>query len=361
MNSKVIMALAAAAALASCAKNEVAPVSAPEQEISYQTVTGPNTKAATQYSFSEDNVFVSYAYRLDGDKTWSDNKENAEIYIDGVTIGFTPGTGSNPGVWRSIGMDRYYWPDNGSLTFFAWSNNKKKGDAHASELVSGTVSCPKESGITVSGYDARTNLNFDFMVAVPQYDRTKNISSHGYTGVPTVFGHKMCQVKYSVKTNVEYTVTKFWIDKVKFDGICQKGNYSQLDYDAWTPDETSKTAYAYASSNNTAELGQDIYPETTHWDTTTEQYYFIPQQFTSIDQKVRIEYSIQTGVAAPIKYYAEKKLSEIFPQGWEKNKKYTIDIVLGLNEVLWDPAIEDWETGTVSGGDWSLIGGGTAI
>lgn len=360
MNSKVIMALAAAAAFASCAKNEVVPVTAPEQEISYQTVTGPNTKADVAYK--TENVFVSYAYRLEGaGSTWAADKDQAILYIDGEVIRHYDGEGTS-GVWKASNGNHYYWPDNGNLTFFAWSTNRTTCKL---ETNGGNVACDKENGIYATGYDASLNKNYDFMVADKKENMTANESDYGYTGVPTLFRHKMCQVKYSVRTNVTYPKTNFWIDNLELKNIYQEGDYSQ-NHDGW--DFTGKNAdksYKYSSAQNSTELKETIYPLESHWveATCVDQFYFIPQIFNSEseDQVLRIEYTIKTGNAAETKYYAEKKLSEIFPEGWKKNMKYNVDIILGLNEVLWAPGVADWETGTVVDGGWSLIGGGTAV
>lgn len=359
MYNKLFFAIVAVAALASCAKNEVNPVLTADKEISYQTVVGPKTKA--DVAFKKENVFVSYAYRLDGaDKTWAVHKDQAVPYINGAVIGYTDGT---PGVWRSTGSmdsDRYYWPDNGSLTFFAWSNNKKKGGTHATDLAAGSVNCSVDHGITVTGYNAADNINNDFMVARMQADLNANGTAYGYTGVPTVFEHKMCQVKYSIRTNVPYTVTKFRINNLIFKKIYQTADYKQFDTEGWTHSAV-QSDYGYNSAIYETNLTENKYPADDHWDTATEQYYFIPQAFTGDDQVLRIEYSIKTGGEDFKKYYVERPLREIFPEGWAMNKKYTVDIVLGLNEVLWAPGIEDWETGTAIEGGWTLIDAGTEM
>jgi hypothetical protein len=46
-----------------------------------------------------------------------------------------------------------------------------------------------------------------------------------------------------------------------------------------------------------------------------------------------------------------KKLSEIFGASWVAGTKYTLTITLGMTEILWDPAVENWATGT---GSWSM-------
>lgn len=362
MYKNLFIAAAAVAVLASCTKNEVNPVSVPEKEISYQAVVGPKTKGLTpsQSSFSTENVFVSYGYRLMGsDKNWANDKAEAELYIDGATIGYQSGEGASTGVWRSVGNDRYYWPNNGSVTFFAWSNNKKKDDVNATSLVAGTVSCTKENGIKVEGYNARSNKNYDFMVADIAADKNSNENTYEYTGVPTLFRHKLCQVKYSVKTDVTYTLTKFWINSLAFNNIYQTADYRQYNTDSWTPTGSKISSVPYSSASYTEALTTEIYPSTGHWtDGSNDQFYFIPQAFGD-DAILEITYTIKTGDAEETQLTKSIKLKNLFPDGWVKNKIYTINISLGLKEILWDPAVENWDTDVNV--DWPLIDSGSTV
>lgn len=365
MYKNLFIAAAAVAVLASCTKNEVNPVSVPEQEISYQAVVGPKTKGltSTQSSFSTENVFVSYGYRLMGSsKNWANNKADAILYIDGATIGYQSGDGASTGVWRSVGTDRYYWPNNGSVTFFAWSNNKKKDDANATSLVAGTVSCAKENGIKVAGYNAQSNKNYDFMVADIAEDKKSNENLYEYTGVPTLFRHKLCQVKYSVKTDVTYTLTKFQINSLAFNNIYQTADYSQYNpdnnNDKWTSTGSKALSVPYYSStSHTGDLSTSIYPATNYWtDGINDQFYFIPQTFDD-DAILEIKYTIETEGATGTQLTKSIKLNELFPDGWVKNKIYTINISLGLKEILWDPAVENWDPAVDV--NWPLIDSGS--
>ena len=38
------------------------------------------------------------------------------------------------------------------------------------------------------------------------------------------------------------------------------------------------------------------------------------------------------------------KASEIYGENWEINKKYTCTLKFSLNEILWDPAVENWDS-----------------
>ena len=117
---KEMFVLAALATLAACSKTEVTPVASNvNSEITFNVA--PRTKALSQNQtdFDHNNVFVSYAYYLGHGKTWAANNSEAQMYIDGSTISY------NGNLWKNE-TTSYYWPkDGGSLTFFAYSYNKK--------------------------------------------------------------------------------------------------------------------------------------------------------------------------------------------------------------------------------------------
>lgn len=114
---KYFFILAAAAALAACAKNEVTPVLSQENtEIAYNVA--PKTKADPD-AFPTTNVFASWAYYLPNGKNWDANSNNATEYIVNSTISHQ----TTANVWKNAD-NTYYWPKEGKLTFFAYSLNK---------------------------------------------------------------------------------------------------------------------------------------------------------------------------------------------------------------------------------------------
>ena len=111
MKKYLLFATAACAALAACTKNEVKPVEI-DQEITYQTI---DTKAAS--SFASDRHFTSYAYMLPSGQTWDTEYASGSKYISDADI-YYHNTDSKY-EWKAD--KTYYWPKQGSLTFFAWS------------------------------------------------------------------------------------------------------------------------------------------------------------------------------------------------------------------------------------------------
>ena len=102
MNKHIFYIAAACVALASCVKNEVR-VNAPDQEITFQTVS---TKAGA--AFDKTHKFYSYAYFLAKDKTWDNDFAGAKAYIDNALISYDNQKGN---YWAAA--TPYYWPKQG--------------------------------------------------------------------------------------------------------------------------------------------------------------------------------------------------------------------------------------------------------
>ena len=91
-----------------------------------------------------------------------------------------------------------------------------------------------------------------------------------------------------------------------------------------------------------------------------KNWIFVPQRFDDGTGEIEVVYEIITEVATE-KFVTQTvtktiKLKELFPTkydnsvpkkviggGWEMGKKYTINLTFTLDEILWDPAVEDWE------------------
>lgn len=369
---KLFYFAAAAVALAACAKNEVIPVNSGEnQEITFNvapktkgTVTVPSTDP--RY-FNEDNHFVSYAYfRKDGNK-WPGTE--GEIYINAADISFTDNK------WKDA-SSTYYWPksDKSFLTFFAWSTNSA-----SITLTGATVKCDSKSGISVSGYDVITNKNVDLLVADVAANKQANEDLYSHNGVPTLFRHKLSYLIFKVKTAANYTSDgkEFALKSIKILGVDSKGTYSQNatatnsdgSYNtvgSWAVAD-SKTAQTYFDVTAPVVFGDaDIILESdNNFKGSVVQKYYLPQTIADINEApssttnytIKVVYTIKTTEPYPAtststvttetvtKYI---KASDIYGANWEINKKYTCTLTFSLNEILWDPAVEEWTPGTVS-------------
>lgn len=342
---KVILILSAVAAIAACSKNEVISVSSNENtEITFNVA--PKTKAIndgdTRTDFSHDNVFVSYAYALNEDATsWKNNYEDAQEFINGAVISYVNGAN----VWKNADKT-YYWPKVGSLTFFAWSLNtpEDKLDAYKN-----AVGCSKENGISAN-LDAVAKMNMDFMVADIQTDKKSNSITYEHNGVPTLFRHKLSYIVFNVRTDKDYSASKtITVNSIKFLGVASKGSYSQLENGAVSEkmdaSDPADQTYTSASQVVTSEF-QPI--------TSVDQFLYIPQNFENAGE-LEISYSVvtkkeYTNGSADFTENLVKKIpvNELF-DSWAMGKRYTFKLTFSLDEILWDPAVEDW-TDVAGGG-----------
>lgn len=327
---KYFFILAAAAALAACAKNEVTPVLSNENtEIAYNVA--PKTKTTTE--FVKTNVFASWAYYLPNNKNWDANYADAKEYIVNSTISYQ----TTEEVWKNTD-NTYYWPKEGKLTFFAYSLNKG--------TLTDAIHCTHDNGITGT-IDLKTNKNTDFLVADIAKDKTANETAHGFNGVPTLFKHKLSNIVCKVKTETDYTNKVFVLNSIKFTGISYDGTYGQLPTEKFT-EGSRKDEQIYTSATQT--LTSTFEPIT-----TKDVEIYVPQKFNDETAKIVVDYTITTTVPGGANHaepcHFELNLKDKFTEGWEMGKRYTINLTFKLDEILWAPAVEDWTDATDTGID----------
>lgn len=358
---KLFYFAAAAVALAACAKNEVIPVNSGEnQEITFNVA--PKTKAGTQTQpgeFDTHNVFASWAYYLPKDKNWNDNWKEAVNYIEGSTISHVGN------VWKNKDIT-YAWPHEGSLTFFAYSLNSSKlfstsdpsyFDCQKYVAAGNETNNSDQYGIT-GVIDLDANNNVDFLVADIAPDKNANKPAYKFVGVPTLFRHRLSRVKFAIKKKFDYPNTTITLNSIKFNKLSHAMNYAQFQKDKKTevfkevhkPSGT-RTSQVYTSSDVEVTSATNYLPID---DNKEVRYIYIPQVFkdvtgkdniATIDIVYTVNQTIGTNTTIKKQYTKTLDVKDIFDE-WEMGKKYTINLTFTLNEILWAPAVQDWETVT---------------
>lgn len=370
----LIIAATALVALSACSKNEVRPASSDPQEITFQTVVGGvKTKAlsGSKVAFNGDK-FKSYAWFLPQGKTWAQNSAAAEAYISDAEISSNSKDANGKKIWKDADHT-YYWPKQGSLTFFSWT---KLGTDTKANFENAAVDCSNSNGIVITDYSVVTNKNQDLMVADIAADRTENKLTYETSGVPTLFRHKLTKVAVALKINDEYVKDAnasthsigdkvFTVKSISFNNIAKEGTYTQ-GYDGKTDSWTSESASSTASESISvfsSQAGKTLTTTETKISDDGAQYIFLPQSFVSSTNasdnaanervaNLKIVYTIDT-------YYTDSQYSteEVTivrslenptaaagSQKWEKNKDIVYKITIGLDEILWDPAVENWDS-----------------
>lgn len=349
---KFFLAALAIAAIASCTKNEVNEVTANDQ-ITFQTVVGPNTKALIDgivYNTS-DPAFGTVAYYIANGDTFPDD---ADLYIPESMVSY-----SSP-YWSTA--IPYYWPKNGSLTFFSYSPY--------TELES-SMECNETNGLILTDWDVHTNPAVDVMVADVQTDQTANDSHGGYTGVPTIFRHKLSQiVDVTFKTDKDYNdgtpfsagEKQFFINYVKINKLEQTGTYtSGNDVDdtqlgTWELPNPAAYDHNYEWFNETTSCDTEFKSAATSANTMTyllvmPQTYknFTAPQTAADVSNVEVQYTIRTYTDASHSsddvVTAHVSMYDIFSTSHtlDMNKKVTINFTIGVNQIYWAPSVVAWE------------------
>lgn len=358
---KVFLIAAAVVAFAACSKNEVLPSSSINNEISFNVA--PRTKALTpdQSAFGVDNHFISYAYFLTDDKKWPTNA--GSIYINGAEVSSHVDASATGGrVWKAD--NSYYWPksEKSSLTFFAWSKNT--GECSLAD--GATVSCDPQKGIAFTGYDVTSNKNVDLLVADVAANKHGNENLYTYSGVPTLFRHKLSYVIFKVKTKEAYAGKEFALNSIKFVGLGSKASYDQKANDGtdpvyntvgeWaTPTATADQVY-FNATTPVVFTDADFVLETAAT-ASVDQKYYLPQALTAVTPgagvagSIEVVYTIKTTEGAAestetvTRYISAKSM---FADDLKINKKYTCTLTFSLDEITWDPAVQDWDPVTAA-------------
>lgn len=341
MKRIILLAASAMAILTGCTRTEIRSIADEPQQITFRTI---ETKAAED--FDKRNNFISYAWFLENGKTWDAKSEDGQAYISGAEIAFDNAINA----WKASGQT-YYWPKQGSLTFFAWTDYT---DAPAPTL----AGCAKDKGITFTAYSAFDHKNKDLLVAdiAKDMDGKNNLTTHqGWKpGVPTVFHHVLSNLAFTIKTNDNYAGATYSLKSIKLKNISTKGDYAQgspaaiADADVWTRHADPNEVPVFTAGA----AGQSITSTPTNLTPSTTDFSIVlPQKFTDATPTIEIVYTITTnytGTAVMETVTETKSLKDIYTEGWVSGKKYTLNIKLSLNEILWDPSVETWDNGTVT-------------
>lgn len=335
MKKYLVLASVAAITAAACTKEQVDLPKEPV-EISYQVVQkAPVTKA----DYPTTGKFSSWAFYVPADKTWADNQNDNDVtlYISGAEISYVSNT------WKDQSHS-YFWPNKGTLTFFAVSPSTV------------SASCDK-NGLVVSDFTVASTDQVDLMVADCSFDQKSNTSTTGsdnVAGVPTVFRHKLTNVCLaaqtvgndgqgaSLGTSMQVSIKSWKISGVKDSGkytykFISTGNTNNVDDWAETSGNATyeKTGLTYSVSNSIGFFA--------------ENNFLLPQSFSdNADAKITVSYTVtmqgSTGTTA-ITYEdsSEIILKDIGNSEWGKNKKVTYLLKFKGNEIFWDPQYEDWD------------------
>lgn len=358
-HTAILAGLAAVLLPLSCTRIE--PQEQTRSQICYNVVQYTQTKAVDTYP--QDRPFISSAFYLENGKTWAANHSEAKAYIENATISYVDG------LWKDATRS-YYWPYSGKLNFLSYSPAEIKPYT--------TVDC--NTGITITDWDVDANQDIDIMVADVQTEQTSNQNVGTYTGVPTIFRHKLSQiVGFEFNTFEDYahghdgSTSKpyqnedfvFIVKEISIGKLIQKGSYSSsfdvgtaaAKIGAWIPDG-SADAKSYTWYKN--DKGKEIIYSTTSMtpiDGSTPYLMILPQTFAnpgkadpSTVPHLKLVYT-QRSYNASSYSDTEKttyvSLYDLFQSSANKinlNRQIKVRITFNLqaNLITWAPDQDDW-------------------
>lgn len=320
---KIFYSFLAIAALASCAKTEVAYVE-DNSEIKLAPVTTHVTKTAqygavegTTYNPNEHFTVIGYWNAEGAGSTF----ENGTTYLDAVDF-------AKKGEYWAGSTGSYYWPKNGSLRFATYSPTEIKGGNMTHTLATDTW--------VAEGYEQSSNTaeTVDFMVAQTPPSYTAQTATEK---VSVVFEHALSWISFKVKAQDQAAVEAFKVNGITVDNVYTKGTMvAKYPAKDWKVDDTTTPA-DYTVSEDVGGLTTEAV------EVVNNGVLVIPQATTTVtvtftqntlkDENGRL---IEQSLTIPL-------ILDGQDTPWEAGKHYIYTLIFGLDEILINPSVVDWE------------------
>lgn len=331
---KLMLIAAACVALASCVKNEVEPVVVDNSPIGFQAVQSLEQTRATLGEFTGTD-FVSYAYLLQKGETWAADKADSQLFFAGqvVTESTEDVDGDGNKDWTTA--TPYYWPEQGSLTFYAYS---------PARITAPGIPSVAYDKMVFTNYNDDTYTNVDFMVADLAENRVANT-------VPTVFRHKLTKVGFQIAKKSNQDGRKIRLTKVEFNNLANTATFTQPSTGI-SGDETWTGYGDY--TNDYVQWTGDVEVNVTASEVTLSKKLFIPQNLAD-DAEIKITYIVETtinGVVSEEIVVKSATFDEIHgaEANWNKNAYMVYTLTIGDgNKIYWAPVQYSWDDAITPG------------
>lgn len=351
MKKFFLFAAMAGVALTGCVKteSEVAVKSDSNRIVFDNPVVSSVTRALIDGTMYPIDVPFSVYAQYKNDETGEDL-----LYMNNVTTEYSPTSPSENGKpsWTPVG--NYYWPKQGTLSFAAYSPTAAQ-DAFTS------VAWTDAAGFTFTGFNAVTNNDatklYDLMYSdyVARQTQANEQDYTTYYGIQLTFRHALSALVFNAKTEEDYgadAVIKITNIEVLYpvgsgDLSVTNGTGSRAN---WTPG-ADVASMAVTGVTGATQLTNTEVPQ-------GNEMLMVPQTFDG-DVKVKITYTMQMATsAAPVTHTYEVALntlnesdgaSSTTHDGWDASRRYTYNIIIGLDRIYFAPTVTDWEDITVTG------------
>ena len=342
MKKLFFIAAIAGAALVSCTKNELAPSVTEQQEIAFAApVVGPQTKAVSgaidaQYDKGESFDVWSIWHEAElSTGAWAGTP-----YITDVKASYNEGVNG----WRLT--TPYYWPATGFLSFVALSPSI---DDDIISYAAGTgfqisawsQGATEEAIVDLMYSNATLNKKYSQFTYDSELDDDNDSGNFKYNGVDIQFNHALSYLVFQVKTVGNYSPTEFRLNAITLSGIYTTGNFKQNPTSSnpnWAVNTEGGvgTYKAYTEGALEFDATAVAVPET-----DTKEIILLPQTLTASQQTITVDYEISTDGTNWIPQ-TKSDIVNGTVGAWEMGKKYTYTISIGVDEIIFDPAVSTW-------------------
>ena len=333
---KIFFAIAAIAALASCAKNEVEYAAA--DEITFTPVAKNITKAMmnsgeTFNTAEQFSVWAFYNPTVEANETideWvaeyvASSDKGAKVYINNEPFAYH----TEYSLWA--GVTPYFWPKVGTLAFAGYHPSSAPAAYNLTDGVNEmTFTDVKNSWVS----DAAANTE-DLMY----FNLTKCYNGNNVTAV---FKHALSWLTINLATTEE-TLTAgatITVSSVKFTNVKPQGDAVVANQAAiaWTPEGTAADVEVVASE---VTLTKDAQMQ--------KQPLFIPQTMAG---NLEVTYTITSGddssfTETKVIALNSMKSGDTTLSNWEAAKHYVYNIVISTEEILIDASVIKWTDVTI--------------
>lgn len=337
---KIILALAAVAALAACSKTEAEYEQTAEIALTpvtkniTKTMTGINPDGTANNVFPDTESFNVWAwYKQLGNNTtienWQKDQTMNQWYIAEKTFARkTDGTS-----WAGT-PNAYYWPKLGSLMFAGYYPTSLAGNVsysfenHQMSDDGTTVETPGLNQMIFDGIYQSSVLASGYSEDIMYFNMTEKSVNSGPVSV--VFKHALSWLTVNVKKSTESP--KIVIDEIKFTGINNKGT--------GTVNGTNIISWVTNGTVEETVVGNNVQLTTSM--TKLMEPLIIPQ---TMEGNLVITYTVYSSDTEKFTetYTAALSTLKTGLDTWEPAKHYVYNIEIGTTEILIDPTVGGWE------------------
>ena len=323
---KIFFSLLAIAAIASCAKTEDVYTEG-DSEIKLSPVTKLQTKA--NFLGAVDGIVYPTAENFDVYAYWKNVPAGEEftdgsMFLEGKEAGGAEFTNKG-NFWG--GVVNYYWPKNGSLRFSAYSPSHLDVDhQQADDLYTISYEQPSKTAETWDFLVAPTSPSYSLMTATEK--------------VAIEFQHALSWITLKVKAKDADAAKAFDIKKVTINNVLTKANFAAkmgdgIQYEEWLGQNTAAPYVVFEGSQMVTETVTDI-------ENTVAGTLVIPQNTTSVTVDFD-QYGVNGTADTPGMTITLDLVLDQDNEPWRPGKHYNYTLIFGLDEILINPSVVDWD------------------